>query len=55
MSYNVGMKTNKLPTSIRLSPEAKRLLKELSDKLSISQAAVLEIIIREKARAEGVE
>jgi hypothetical protein len=36
-------------TSFRLSPVAKALLKEISEKLGISQAAVLEILIREKA------
>lgn len=42
-------------TSFRLSPEAKRLLKELSQSLGISQAAVLEIVIREKAKTENIE
>jgi len=41
-------------TSIRLSPEAKRLLELLAQKLSISQTAILEIALREKARREGV-
>lgn len=45
----------KLPTSIRLSPEAKQLLKALSDKLGISQVAVLEVLIREKAKAENIK
>jgi predicted transcriptional regulator len=36
-------------TSIRLSPEAKRLLSWLAETLGISQAAVLELAIREKA------
>ena len=39
-------------TSVMLSSEAKRLLKILSDALSISQSAVLEIAIREKAARE---
>lgn len=42
--------TEKTATSIRISPEAKRLLKELSRELGISQAAVIEIAIREYAR-----
>jgi len=42
-------------TSVRLSAEAKRLLAELAKKLSISQTAVLEVAIREKARREGVK
>jgi predicted transcriptional regulator len=42
-------------TSVRLSPEAKRLLALLAQKLSVSQTAVLELAIREKARREGVK
>lgn len=42
-------------TSFRLSPEAKRLLKKLSQRLGISQVAVLEIIIRDKAKVENIE
>jgi hypothetical protein len=48
------METKKL-TSMRLSVEAKRLLAVLAHKCSISQAAVLEIAIREKAKREGVK
>jgi len=47
-------KTKQL-TSMRLSSEAKRLLALLAQKLSISQAAVLELAIREKAKREGVK
>jgi predicted DNA-binding protein len=53
MRYNFPMKDKS--TSFRLSLEAKRLLKELSKKQGISQAAVLEILIREKAKAENIE
>ena len=49
--YNCGMKKK---TSLTLSEEAKRLLAELASKLGISQTAVLEIIIREKAKKEKV-
>lgn len=48
------METKKL-TSVRLSSEAKRLLADLGKKLGISQAAVLEIAIREKAKRESVK
>ena len=48
------METKRL-TSVRLSPEAKRLLALLADKLSISQAAVLELAIRDKAKREGIK
>jgi hypothetical protein len=44
----------KTSTSYRMSPEAKRLLAALAEKLGIAQSAVLEVIIREKARSEGV-
>jgi predicted DNA-binding protein len=39
-------------TSIRLTPEAKRLLKLLAAKLGVSQAAILELVIRQKAQEE---
>jgi predicted transcriptional regulator len=38
-----------------LTPEAKRLLKLLADQLGISQSAVMELAIREKAKREGVK
>jgi len=43
------------PTSHRLSDEARRLLALLAEKLSISQTAVLELAIREKAKREGIK
>lgn len=39
-------------TSFRLSGEARRLLRELAEFLGISQTAVLEILVREKAKVE---
>jgi predicted transcriptional regulator len=53
MRYNNGM--SKQPTSVRLSDTAKRLIAKLSAKLGISQSAVLEIAIREKAKKERVQ
>ena len=47
------MKTKQL-TSMRLSAEAKRLLLLLAQKLGISQSAVHELAIRDKAKQEGV-
>lgn len=44
----------KYPTSIRLTPEAARLLKEVAKKLGITQAAVMEIALRRLAEIEGV-
>lgn len=46
---------NKQPTSLRLSPEAKRLLEELAKKLGVTQAAIVEIAIRRLAETEGVQ
>ncbi len=43
------------PTSVRLSDDAKRLIKLMAAKLGISQTAVIELAIREKARREGVK
>jgi len=42
------------PTSHRLSDEARRLLALLAAKLSVSQTAILELAIREKAKRERV-
>lgn len=47
MRYNCVM--DKQATSIRLTPEAKRLIKELAKKLGVSQAAIIEMAIREFA------
>jgi predicted DNA-binding protein len=41
-------------TSLRLTPEAKRLLKLLAQKTGVSMAAIIEIAIREKAKREEV-
>jgi predicted transcriptional regulator len=48
------MKT-KPPTSHRFSDEARRLLVLLAEKLSISQTAVLELAIRDKAKQEKIK
>lgn len=47
--------SNKQPTSLRLSPEAKRLLTELARKLGVTQAAIVEIAIRRLAEIEGIK
>ncbi len=46
---------DKKPTSIRLSDEAKRLRKLLAKQMGISQAAVLEVAIRELAEKKGIK
>lgn len=45
----------KRKTSVTLSDEALRLLDLLAKKSGISKTAVLEIVIREKAKAESIE
>lgn len=45
----------KHPTSFRLSQEALDLLEWLAPHLGLSQAAVLEMLIRERARRERGE
>ena len=44
----------KQPTSVRLSAEARRLLRLLAEHMGISQSAVLEVLLREKAKQERV-
>ncbi len=44
----------KKPTSFRLSDEALGLLKKLSERQHRSQAATLEVIIKDRAKQEGV-
>jgi predicted transcriptional regulator len=41
-------------SSIRYSPEAKRLLKRLAAKLAVSESAVIELAIRRMAKEEGL-
>lgn len=45
----------KQPTSFRLSEQALRLLKLLADAKGVSQAAVIEMAIREMAQKDGVK
>jgi predicted DNA-binding protein len=54
LRYNRNM-NNKQPTSLRLTPEAKRLLSELAKKLGVTQAAIVEIAIRRLAEVENVQ
>jgi len=43
------------PTSVRLSEDAQRLIHLLSQKLGISQTAIIELAIREKAKREKIK
>ena len=49
------MKENKLFTSLRLSEEAMRLRKLISEKLGVNLSAVIELAIRELAKRENVK
>jgi predicted transcriptional regulator len=42
-------------TSFHLSPEARRLLDELAKAKGLSKTGVLEVIIRDAARQEGIK
>jgi Ribbon-helix-helix protein, copG family len=53
MRYSYVMK-NTQATSVRLSPKAKQLLQRLAAQAGISQSAILELAIREKAEKAGV-
>jgi predicted transcriptional regulator len=48
-------RVEKVSTSVRLTPEAFRLLTAIAARLGVSQSAVMELAIREKARKEEVE
>ena len=51
----MDMKKADLKTmSFRLTPEARRLLAALAEKKGISKTAVLEILIRQEAKEEGL-
>lgn len=54
MRYTVSMKTRVFPTSHRLTPEALRILRELAHHLGVSQTAVIELALRDKAAREGI-
>lgn len=41
--------------SFRLTEKAQALLVRIAEAMGISQAAVIETLIREKAKAEGIE
>jgi hypothetical protein len=44
----------KHPTSFRVSEQARQLLSKMAEDTSISQTAMLEILIREGAKKRGV-
>ena len=48
------MARNKVGTSFRLSPVALEKIAQLTDKLGLSQAGVVELAVRKLADAEGI-
>ncbi len=50
-----SMKKREKQTNVRLTDEGKRLLDELTKKLGVSQAAIIEIAIRRLAEQENVK
>jgi predicted transcriptional regulator len=51
----VPSRSEKKPITMRLSAEARRLLDRLATEFGVSQTAIVELAIREKAKREGVE
>ncbi len=49
---NTDLKRDLKPTTFRLTPEARRLLKLLSQKKGISMTSVIETMIRKEAKEE---
>lgn len=43
---------NRIMTSLRLTPEAKAILQELAKKQGISQAAIVELLVRQEAKKQ---
>lgn len=52
---NTDLKRDLKPTTFRLTAEARRLLKLLSQKKGLSMTSVLEVVIRKEAKDEHVE
>jgi hypothetical protein len=48
-------KEKKVTSNHRLTPEGKRLLVLLAERLGLDQTGVIETLIREKARAEDLK
>lgn len=55
MIYNGDMRKANQTTSIRLTPEAMHLLRELAKKLGVTQAAIMEMAVREFAEKRDVK
>lgn len=46
---------NKIMSTFRLTPLAKQIIERLVTKLGVSQAAVVEIAVRQLGKKEGIE
>jgi uncharacterized protein (DUF1778 family) len=55
IAYNVCMNKSEKHTTIRLTPEAKRLLEELAKKLGVTKTGIIEMAIREFAEKREVK
>jgi uncharacterized protein (DUF1778 family) len=49
------LKRDLTPTTFRLTPEARRLLKALAQAQGLSMTGLLEVLIREAAKREGIK
>jgi hypothetical protein len=41
--------------NMRISPEAKKLLAALAERMGVNKTAYFEMLVREKAKAEGIK
>lgn len=55
MQYNLAMEKRNNPISFRLSAEAMKLIKQMADQTGLSQAAVIEVAVRELSKTGKVE
>jgi hypothetical protein len=44
-----------LPTSVRITPTCQQLWDDLAEHMGLSKAGVLETLIRDRAKAEGLQ
>ena len=49
------MEKRNIPTSFRLSEEAVRLIKQMADQTGLSQAAIIELAVRELSKSGKAE
>lgn len=48
------MSDNKQLIAVRLTPEAKKLLKLLAEQKGVSQAVIVEMLVRKEAKKENI-